>query len=254
MTENQNPEPVQPSRRFDLSRLIAVLMRPRQVFTSIASEEKPSWLTPLLVASLTVLLMIVMGGYLKTRAALTAEVALPPDWQYWSTDMQDNFMQGQQVAQSPARLYVLPSVGALIGLWLGWLILSGMLHLGSTLLGGRGSMGSALSVVAWASVPFILRDLLRVVFMLIAGHAIQNAGLSGFASGAGMAFQLLARTDLFVVWNVILLILGLKIVDSLPTGKAIGGIVVIVLLSLLVQAGVASMFANLGSSLQGGFF
>ena len=251
MTEQQLSEPVRPSRRFDLSRLIGVLFRPRSVFASVAGETKPSWLTPLIAASITTLLVVVVGGYLKSRAAMTGQLTLPPDWQYWSPDMQEQFMQSQQATQSPAFLYVVPAAGAMIGLWLGWLILAGLLHLGSTLLGGRGTMNSALSVTGWAAAPFIVRDLLRIVFMLAAGHTIQNYGLSGFASGTGLVFQLLARTDLFVAWNLALLVIGFKTADNLPVGKAVGGALAVIALVMLAQAGMASFGVNLATSFQG---
>jgi hypothetical protein len=205
----------------------------------------------MLVWSLTTILVVVLGGYMQTRAAQTGAVALPPDWEYWSPDMQENFMQAQQTAQSPVLVYVLPVTGALIGLWLGWLILAGMLHLGSTLLGGRGVMAGALNVVAWAGAPLIVRDVLRVVFILAAGHPIQSAGLSGFVEGAGMVAQLLARVDVFFIWNIVLLVVGLHIVDSLPKSKAILGVVLVTAILLLAQAGLAALGAGLGGALQG---
>ncbi|MEW5941389.1 MAG: Yip1 family protein [Chloroflexota bacterium] len=244
---------VQPAPRFNLARLFAILFRPRRAFGEIAGEGKPSWVTPLIVASLAAILVVVVGGYVKSRAAMQGEVELPPDWQYWSPDMQEQYMQGQQMTQSPAFLYVVPAAGALIGLWLGWLILGGLLHLGSTLAGGRGSMGGTLTITAWAGAPFIVRDLLRAVFVLASGHAIRAAGLSGFAEGMGMITQLLARADLFVVWNAILLILGFRIVDNLPAGKAAGAVLAVLILVMLAQAGIASFGANLGSTVNNGF-
>jgi hypothetical protein len=237
--------------RFDFSRLFKILLRPREVFQSIAAEARPTWRTPMLAWSLTTILVVILGGYMKINAAQTGEVALPPDWQYWSPDMQDNYMQAQQTAQSPVLVYVLPLTGALIGLWLGWLILAGLLHLGSTLLGGRGAMSSALNVAAWAGVPLIVRDVLRTIFVLVAGRAIQSAGLSGFVTGVGMVAQLLARLDLFLIWNIILLVIGIQVADSLPKGKAIAGVLIVMFILLLAQAGMAALGANLGSAIQG---
>jgi len=240
-----------PPARSGFSRLFAVLFRPRAVFESLASEGKPAWRTPMLVWSLTAILVVFLGGYMKVHAAQTGEVTLPPDWEQWSPEMQENFMQAQQTTQSPVLVYVLPLVGAMLGLWLGWLILAGMLHLASTLLGGRGSMGSALNIAAWSGVPFIVRDGLRMVFILAAGHPIQSAGLSGFAAGVGMLHQILARVDVFFVWNVILMIVGFQVMDQLPKGRAVAGILVIVLILLLAQAGLAALGAGMGTALRG---
>jgi hypothetical protein len=214
----------------------------------MTSESRATWLTPMLVLTLTAILVIVVAGYFKTRAAAMGEIQLPQDWQYWTPEMQQNYMVAQQARQGPVFMYVMPMLSSLTGLWVGWLLLAALLHFGSTLLGGRGSMQSALNIVAWASLPFAVRDLLRVVFMLGAGHAIVSPGLSGFASTPGFVSQLLTHLDVFLVWNILLLILGFGIADSLPGNKAVMGVVVIMLLALLAQAGLGALTAGLGGA------
>jgi hypothetical protein len=235
----------QPARRFDLSRLFTVLRSPTRAFTEMTSEARPNWLMPMLVLSLTAALVVIVSGYMNSQAAMMSEVPLPPDWQYWSPDMQDDYMQAQQTTQSPVVMYIFPLVGALIALWVGWVLVAGLLHLGSTLLGGRGSMQSALNIVAWASLPFALRDVLRFIFMLSVGHAIVSPGLSGFASNAFLS-QVLARVDLFWIWHVVLLVIGFAIADGLPRSKAFVGVATVLLLILAAQAGLGSFTSNLG--------
>jgi hypothetical protein len=237
-----------PARRFDLARILAIFLRPRHVFADIAAGSRGVWLTPMLVLTLTASLVVLVGGYLKSRAVLMGEVPLPPDWQFWTPEMQENFMRAQQATQGPVFTYIFPLVGAMVALWLGWLLLAGLLHLGSTLLGGRGSMQSALNVVAWASLPFALRDLLRIVFMLSTGHAIVSPGLSGFVSTPGFLADLLARLDIFLIWNVVLLVLGSGITDSLPRGKALAGVLIVMALILLAQAGLGMIGSGLGGT------
>jgi hypothetical protein len=202
----------------------------------------------MLVLSLMASLVVIVGGYLRSRAALMGEISLPPDWQFWTPEMQNNYMQAQQATQGPVFTYIIPLVVTLTVLWLGWLVLAGLLHLGSTLLGGRGSMQSALNVVAWASLPFALRDLLRIVFMLSVGHAIVSPGLSGFATNASFLSQLLTRVDIFLVWYVILLVIGFGIADSLPRSKAVAGVIVVMLMVLLAQAGLGMLGSGLGGA------
>jgi hypothetical protein len=245
----------QPARRFDFPRLLSVLIRPRRVFSELASEARPSWLTPILVLTVTALLLVLVSGYIKTRAAMMGEVTVPPDWQWWTPEMQNNYMQAQQATQGKTFVYIIPLVGAWTGLWLGWVLIAGLLHLGSTLLGGRGSMQGALNVAAWASLPFAIRDVFRVVYMLAAGHAIASPGLSGFATSAGFLPQLLSRLDLFVIWYVILLMIGIAIFDGLSRGKAVVDVLVIILLVLLAQAGLATLVSNMGGqAIQRPFF
>ncbi|NOH02008.1 MAG: hypothetical protein HND47_08610 [Chloroflexi bacterium] len=151
--------------------------------------------------------------------------------------------------------YIIPLVGALLGVWLGWLILGGLLHLGSTVFGGRGSMQSALTVTGWASLPFLARDALRIIFMLIAGHSIQSPGLSGFVANSAFAAQLLSRVDLFFIWAVVLLIAGFGLADNLPRTKAIANVLIVSLLLLLLQSGIGAVLSNAsGLAIQRPFF
>ena len=234
------------ARRFDFSRLRNILFHPRQVFQEISSESRATWLTPMLVLTITATLVVIVAGYLKTRAAMMGEIQLPPDWQFWTPDMQNNYMQAQQATQGPVFMYIIPLLGSLAGLWLGWLLLAALLHFGSTLVGGRGSMQGALNIVAWASLPFAVRDLLRIVFMLSSGHAIVSPGLSGFSSSVGFVAQLLTRADIFLIWNVILIIIGFAIADGLSRGKAVTGVLVVILLVLLAQAGLGALSSGFG--------
>lgn len=238
--------PLTSPRRIQFFRIPQLLFQPRRTLTEIAAESVPSWLTPMLVLSITALLSVIVSGFLTSRAAMMGEMTLPPDWQYWTPEMQNNYMQAQQSMQGPVFVYIIPFVSAFVGLWLGWLILSGLLHLGSTLLGGRGSMAGALSMVGWAYLPFALRDLLRIVFMLLTGHAIASAGLSGFAENSAFLAQILSRTDLFYMWSAVLMVIGLGISDGLSRGKAVIAVAAILLLLLLAQAGIGSLLSGIG--------
>ena len=243
-----------PVRRFDMPRVFAVLLNPRAAFTEMASEARATWLTPMLVLTVTAILAVVTAGYLKSRAAMLGETPLPPDWQYWTPDTQNNYMQAQQATQGPVFVYVMPLVGTLAGLWLGWLLLAALLHLGSTLFGGRGSMQNALNLVGWGSLPFALRDLLRVAYMFLAQHTITSPSLSGFAT-SGFLTQLLARTDLFLLWNIILLVIGFSIADGLPRGKSFANVFIVIAFVLLVQAGLGALISNFsGTAIQRPFF
>ncbi|MBI3151143.1 MAG: YIP1 family protein [Chloroflexi bacterium] len=241
MTENIA---LQPTSRFNFARIVEVLLQPQRTFSLIAGEARPSWLTPMLTLSASTVLSVIVSGYLTSRAAMMGEVQLPRDWQWWTPEMQSNYMAAQQSMQGPVFAYIIPLVSALIGLWLGWLILSGLLHLGSTLLGGRGSMQGALNITGWGSLPFLVRDALRIVFMLIAGHAISSPGLSGFAGSAAFVGQVLARVDVFFLWVCVLLVIGFSAGDSLPKTKAVTSVVVVTLLLLLAQAGIGAMLSN----------
>ncbi|GAB4486213.1 MAG: hypothetical protein Fur0016_05740 [Anaerolineales bacterium] len=249
MDESVSIPPAPTPKRFDFKRLLSFPFQPHKQFEQMTAQETSWWQMPMLLLSLALLLRLLVSGYFQARAAAMGQVPLPPDWQWWTPEMQNNYMQAMAQTQGPVFVYIIPIVMGLAGLWLSWPILSGLLHLTSTLFGGRGKMGTALNLVAWASLPFALRDLLRVVFMLIAGRTISSPGLSGFitATEPGMIFleQILANVDIFFLWHIILLILGFRLADALPAVKAAAGVLIVMALSLLAQAGLGTLTSQL---------
>ncbi len=244
-----------PARRIDLSRPLMFLIRPKQVYGEMASEVRAAWSTPMVILSVTAILAVIVAGYLKTQAASLGEVQLPADWQYWTPDMQNNYMQAQQATQGPTFMYIIPMVSSLASLWLGWLVVAGLMHLGSTLFGGRGTMQGAFNVMAFANLPFALRDLLRVAYMLASSHTITSPGLSGFASSTGLVSNLLQHTDIFLIWSIVLLVIGFSVHDGLTRGKAFINVFIVILLVLLAQAGLSALGSSFGgSAIQRPFF
>lgn len=233
------------SRRFNFKLIPAFLFRPRKVAAGWAPEGKSFWQLPMLILSILFLARTVVGGYFQAQAALAGQAPLPADWQYWTPDMQNNYMQAQQATQGPVFLYIIPAVTGLAKLWAGWFIVAGLLHLASTLFGGRGSMGSTLNLVAWSCLPFALRDILRIIFMLVAKHTIANPGLSGFGNILFVS-KVLGSVDLFLIWFAILLALGLRVTDNLPVGKAVVSVFIVLLIVLLIQGGLGTLLGNLG--------
>src|SRR5262245_42763502 len=127
MAEAISERPV--GRRFDIQRVFAALFRPRQAFEVIKAEARSSWWTPMLILSAVSLVVVLVSGYLRTQAAMQGEIPLPPGWEYWTPDMQNNYMQAQQLNQGGVVMYVFPLVSAWERLWIGWAVLAGLLHL-----------------------------------------------------------------------------------------------------------------------------
>jgi len=125
------------------------------------------------------------------------------------------------------------------------------LHLVVTLLGGRGETVYSVNLVAWASLPFVVRDLVRIVAMLASGELIESTGLSGFAppdpsGGVTYLAALLSVIDIYLIWHVLLLITGVRAGNGLSLRKAAGGVLVTIGLVVAFQALMDYMVNRLG--------
>jgi hypothetical protein len=239
-----------PSFRAQLGWIPGFLFGPRARFASIVAEGGGLWLVPMTVLSTTALIYVVARGWVGARLAAMGETPLPIDWQYWTPDMQNQYMQAQQATQGPVFLYVIPALSALASLWLVWVLVGSLLRLTLTLLGGHNS-AAAMNIAAWAGLPFALRDLVRTAFVLIAQHPISSAGLSGFVAapeGGALLFaqKMLVFADLFTIWYVLLLIIGVRAGNSISMGRAITAVAIVVGVIFAARAGLALVSSQFG--------
>jgi len=214
-----------------------------------------------LIATLFAVLPVLVAAPAATRQVQEAMSAQFED----STRQMPNLTPEQQemamsTAANPLLITGLPAVGAVAGLWIGWLVWAGGLNILSTLVGGGSGFGQFWRTVVWCWVPYTLRGMLQTVYILLTGELISNPGLSGLLTpaepasglmaappGTGflLARGLLTRFDLFLVWTLILLALGVMVAARISRRKAflvtLGFWILLTLLGLL-PALLGSMF------------
>jgi hypothetical protein len=248
------PHPEEPgrARRLRLDLILPVLTRPRSTLREIAASASRSWLTPLLVITLTALLLVLVGGPLRRAAAEAEAMNVPPEFQYYTPEQQAQIQQARAATSSPTFIYVFPALTAVLKVWVGWLVVGATLHLFLTLLGSRGTMASMMNLVAWAGLPFAVRDVVRSAYILIGHRLIQATGLAGLlpsdaGSGTLFAVGLLSLVDLYLFWHIVLLVLAARAEIDPGQRRAWGSVLAAQVLALLLQAGPAYAAARLGS-------
>jgi hypothetical protein len=221
--------------------LVEILYKPGQVFKRVSEEAESTWLTPLFVYTLTTLFLVILQGSIRQAAVLSGEIQYPTGFEFYTPEQQAQFLKALESTSSPVFTYVLPAIAQLAGIWLGWMIVGGLLHLTLTLLGGRGNTSISISLVAWSSVPFIIRDVVRILYVLVTDQLIQMPGISGFAPASetqfsGYATQFLSLVDIYLIWHIILLMIGARIATHISKKKAFFGVLVTMLAVISVQA------------------
>jgi hypothetical protein len=240
MMDIVNPS-LEPSSRLHLDWIIDGIFRPRATLPKIAAANRNVWLTPLLILTLLAVLTALVAGPIKKRAAEMGGLQLPDNFQYFSPEQQAQFQQAAQATQGPVFIYVFPALLGIARVWLGWLIVGGLLHLLLTLLGGRGNTGTSMNLVAWASLPLALREIVRIIYMLGSKQLVANPGLAGFAPEASnnlavYAGNMLAQVDLYLLWHMALLVIGIKAANGLSISKVWGGVLITLFVVLSGQA------------------
>ena len=242
-----------PPGRWHFNWILPALLQPRQTFERIVTLDRGLASTPLLLLVLAALGAALLSGSIKEAAMAAGQQQLPPGFEFYPPEMQAQFQQALSATSGPVFVYVLPAAMAVLGAVISWLLVGWLLHLLLTLMGGRSSSRQTLNVVAWASLPFVVRHLVRIGAMLSSEQLIAYPGLSGFVTGqtgnsAIFAAALLGLVDIYLLWHVALLVLGLNAGDHLARIKvwmAVLLTIVLVLLARTLPPLVAAQFSDL---------
>lgn len=238
--------------RFDL--VLPILVRPSRAFAGAVVGNGAAWQTPIVVLLVTGVIRTLVASSIQQAASLAAGPgALPPGFEYYTPEQQAQLQQAMAATSGPVFVYLLPALMTLLGVYLGWLLLGWIVHLGLTIVGGRGRSEQTLKIVAWSLLPFAVRDVVRIAAMWIAGQPLTTLGLSGFApaeSGDLSIFlaALLAMIDFYLFWHIFLLFVGVRAAENFSRSKSWAlALTIIVSLTLLraLPALIAAQFSDI---------
>jgi hypothetical protein len=96
-----------------------------------------------------------------------------------------------------------------------------------------------------------VRSLVRAGNALFTQTLINSPGLSGFAPADGslvsaIVRELLVSVDVYLIWHVLLIMLGARLASGLPRGKVAGGVLATLLVVLALQTLPGVVAAQLG--------
>jgi hypothetical protein len=231
-----------------------LFVKPRSTLAHVNEQETASWLAPMLVLAVMVLLAVVVAAPIK-RVNIQTGATIPEDFQWWSQERQQQFLQAQQNLTSPTFMYLFPLLSGLAGYLLFWVICSSLLYLSLTLAGSRTTNQKVSNLIAWAMLPFALRELVKVIVIITSKKLIEDPGLSYLVASDATGVMawlrgILGQLDFYSLLFVIFLFLGALPLSGLRTGKAILATSVALIL-VLVLVGLPSVISSALSGMGG---
>jgi hypothetical protein len=218
-----------------------MVVRPRATLEYLDEQRRRTWWVPAILAVLLLLLSVVVAAPITTRQTREAVQASQEQLRErmgteMSAEQQAQIEQSMSIAASPLITVAFPAVTSVIGRVVGWLVWAGALYLAGMALGGQSTFGQMFRTVVWTWLPFVLRTLIQVIYILASGQLIANPGLSGIVGETrpiaemvrappdmGQMFlkALLSKVDLYLLWNLALVAIGVAVVAHLPRRKAV---------------------------------
>lgn len=216
-------------------RFFATFASPRSLFEELA--ERPSWLMPALLFALLSFALV---------AILWDPVILPEQLERMEAAGR-NTEQVAAMLSGPFK-YVQFAIGTVAAFGMLFLIALGAFVVGNFLLGGSLTYRQALSVIAHSSLVAVPSSIVRIPLSLASKTMQVSFGPGAFfppasAEGFGAKFFafFLQNLDLFVLWQVGLVALGVSVAGRLPLGKAAWGIGLLFLVFALVASCIGAL-------------
>jgi len=234
------PSPDKPSNPF--SRLIGVLFSPSRTFAEIA--RKPDLVVPAIVIIVVFVIAAIVTVPRLDFEGVTREA------------IEAKNMSGPQAEQA-VRFGVAIGKGiqySLPLLLIGILAVAALLYwLGVKLLGGEATYQQVFSVVLYGFTPVVIRQLVKIPIVLskhdINPREAETMVRSSFAfltsfKANPLLFAFLTRLDLFGIWSLILIVIGLAAASRLSKAKTAGIVIVLWTVGTLVTLGFAALGAR----------
>ena len=207
--------------------LFGIIDKPGTTFAAVlAHQSRLRWALPLLLYLLAfAAVTAVQTPFLRETALQQAELQLAE----LSREQAEAARSTMQVTMSlPFMLATGISFGAL-ALVVGVLVQTAYFYLAGMLAGGQeSSFGSMFTVSAWSRLPLAIGFLVQAAFVLVSQGAIKYPGLAAFVAGGDLLVDgknpliaLLARIDLFWLWHLLLVAVGIAVATRISRGKSV---------------------------------
>lgn len=113
-------------------------------------------------------------------------------------------------------------------------------------------MRSMMNRVAWAGLPYAVRDVVRSLYLWLGHRVIASPGLSGLVSSEGGTLAtawaaLLGLIDLYLVWQVLLLVAAIRSGGDPGPRKAWASVLITEIVVLALQVVLAVLIARLSA-------
>jgi hypothetical protein len=129
-----------------------------------------------------------------------------------------------------------------------------LLYFMALVSGGELTFGAMFRLSVWSRIPMAIGSLVQAGFIAFAGRLIQYPGLSFFVATGDLMqdarnplFVLLGSLDLFWLWHLLLVMLGVAVVAHFSRAKALVLTLVYGVLALAITVLPMLLFGNMGA-------
>lgn len=237
-----------------LDALVGVVVRPRITFERMREAARGHWWLVFVLAFAALVLVTLASVPIQaemTQAMLREQLAEMP------AEQQAQIEQTQAIFTSQAMLGAVNTATGTVGIVVSYALRALVLFLLCLALGGRASFVQVWRMAVWTALPDVARNLVAAVTIFATG-GLPARGLTFIFTGQEQAAlspivaALLRSLDIYTVWGLALVAIGVIATSRFSRVKGIAVAVIFWLLSLGASAGWAAAGQALGRAFGAG--
>jgi len=232
----------------ELSNIINTYIAPGKVFESVKDFEWKKALVPMLILAVLGVIsywliqdMIMDFQYEAGKERIENMSRLSDEQKEEAIARMDSQMEGgvQQIIG-----WIASALGAPIIVFFMALI---ALLVGNTFMGGSAKYGQLLNITAWAYMINILETIVKIPLMLSkwTPEVYTGLGVLGIGEKGTFVNSLLAGIDIFAIWRIVLIAIGMGIIYNKKTRPYAIGMLVAWFVLKLIGAGAGTFFGGM---------
>ncbi len=226
-----------------LNRIINLFFSPSSTFKAI--QAKPDWIVPALIFAVVMALFgyiqVTDPGLIKAQREMVEQMMekmnVPPE------------QVAQQMEANQARSKITTPLGAFAGPLVMFIFIGSAIWLfvGNLLYGGKARYVHMLGVTSYTALITALSTLVKLPIMTAKGDLMVHFSIATFLpasmSKTFLYTFLMFASDIFNIWTIAVLAIGVAVVSNLKTSKVWPVVALINLVYYAVSAAMMTMFS-----------
>ncbi len=222
-------------------RVWSVYFDPSKAFADIA--QRPSWMVPLVVLIVVAIFTSVLSGPMRIQEAVDRIDQNPRLTAQQKEEIRETI---EDRSGRPVMKLLSYLIGPVVGVFIYILAVSAVLYFGgNVLMGGDAPFKRVLSVFSYSSLVAIPASIIKVPLMLVKKSVNVQTSLAALmpsGSDDSVAFKILAKFDIFTIWQIALVALGLAIVYKFTVKKSASMVIGFWGLWIIISVGLSTLF------------
>ena len=229
-----------------LSNVINTYLAPSKVFEAVKDFNFKKALTPLLILAVVGVISFWAIQDLATEIGYDAAIEKIENSSRIPDDQKEEIIANMEEKMDGAQItsWIMSALGGPITVFFMALI---ALLVGNTIMGGSAKYGQLVNITAWAYMINILELLVKIPLMLNKWtlEVFTGLGVLGIGEKGSFINSLLAGIDIFAIWRIVLIAIGMGIIYNKKTKPYLVAMLVAWVVLRVIGAGFSSFFVGL---------